>query len=131
MQRLTPRGKHTTLIQRRPNHLNCIASERQYGARASGVSAAAAASLRRLNPTLTRMDTGKPKIGTDQATTTGGTLPSDLDKFRQNENMSVVGIPPNLRKDCMLFYCPETEELARKVAALGEGNVHLGEVKWK
>ncbi|KAG1669872.1 hypothetical protein FOA52_012461 [Chlamydomonas sp. UWO 241] len=76
------------------------------------------------------METGK--IARDEAKDTAAKqAPDALNKFRQNENMSLAGIPPNLRKDCVLFYCPETEELARKVAALGEGNVHLGQMKWK
>lgn len=51
--------------------------------------------------------------------------------YRSNENVEVADILPIMRKDCVLFYCPETEALASKVAAQGEGSITLGRVSWK
>jgi len=36
-----------------------------------------------------------------------------------------------LKKDCLLFYCPEQEELARRVSEASGGKVQLGEISWK
>ena len=40
-------------------------------------------------------------------------------------------VPDLLKKDCLLFYYPDTEALARKIADVSAGNVELGEVSWK
>lgn len=46
-------------------------------------------------------------------------------------NVEASSIPPALRKDCVLFYTPETEELATKIAAQAGGSITLGRIKWK
>lgn len=51
--------------------------------------------------------------------------------FRYNINIDAAAIPHKLKKECVLFYAPETEELAHKVAALGGGSIELGSVKWR
>lgn len=45
-------------------------------------------------------------------------------------NVDLDSLPDYLKKDCILFYCKETEPLARKVAALSD-KVQLGEISWK
>ena len=51
--------------------------------------------------------------------------------FRINVNVDAATIPAQLRKDCVLFYTPDTEELANKVAAQAGGSITLGKIKWK
>lgn len=51
--------------------------------------------------------------------------------FRITENISANQFPANLRKNCVLFYTPETEELAKKIAAVGGDNITLGKIRWK
>ena len=36
-----------------------------------------------------------------------------------------------LEKPCILFYTPETEELAKKVAAVENSNITLGKIRWR
>jgi hypothetical protein len=51
------------------------------------------------------------------------------------EDFRVVGnmeaIPLALRKNCILFYAPETEELAKKIAQESDGTIRLGEIRWR
>lgn len=37
----------------------------------------------------------------------------------------------NLKKDCLLFYYPDCEGLARRIAEVSGGNVELAEISWK
>lgn len=50
--------------------------------------------------------------------------------FRINANVDELAFPSRMRKECILFYCPETEGLAKKVAAQSDSIV-LGKIKWK
>jgi len=64
----------------------------------------------------------------------GGRKPppeKSIDEYRENSNVQVDSVPEELRKDCVLFYCPETEALAREVAVRGGGNIQLGDVHWR
>ena len=45
-------------------------------------------------------------------------------------NVDLDSLPDYLKKDCILFYCKETEPLARRVAALSD-KVQLGQINWK
>jgi len=36
-----------------------------------------------------------------------------------------------LKKDCLLFYYPDCEGLARRIADVSNGNVQLAEISWK
>lgn len=45
--------------------------------------------------------------------------------------MDPAAIPPQLRKNCVLFYTNDMEDLARKVAAEANGNIELGKIRWK
>ncbi len=51
--------------------------------------------------------------------------------FRITTNVEASSIPPALRKDCILFYTPDTEELAQKVALQSGGAITLGRIKWR
>ncbi|PNW78505.1 hypothetical protein CHLRE_09g394550v5 [Chlamydomonas reinhardtii] len=51
--------------------------------------------------------------------------------FRITTNIEATQIPAALRKDCVLFYTPDTEELAQKVAQQAGGAITLGRIKWK
>lgn len=54
-----------------------------------------------------------------------------VDDFRiAAPNVGTEDIPSLLKKDCVLFYHPDTEALARKIAGAGGGRVELGEIKW-
>lgn len=53
-----------------------------------------------------------------------------IDDYRIVSNIDTSRVPEDLRKDCILFYTPDTEPLARKIAAQGE-HVVLGNIRWK
>jgi len=53
-----------------------------------------------------------------------------IDDYRIVSNIDTSKVPEDLKKDCILFYTPETEPLARKIAAQGE-HVTLGNIRWK
>lgn len=40
-------------------------------------------------------------------------------------------LPDELKRDCLLFYYPDCEQLARRVAECSEGKVELAEITWK
>lgn len=42
-----------------------------------------------------------------------------------------VQLPDELKRDCLLFYYPDCEQLARRVAECSEGKVELAEITWK
>mmetsp|Transcript_42571 Transcript_42571/g.107613 ORF Transcript_42571/g.107613 Transcript_42571/m.107613 type:complete len:412 (-) Transcript_42571:26-1261(-) len=46
-------------------------------------------------------------------------------------NVESHTIPDGLKKDCLLFYCPQQEALARKIAADSDGSVELGHISWR
>ncbi len=51
--------------------------------------------------------------------------------YREIANITAESIPDNMKKDCILFYTPDTEALARKIAEEAGGNVTLGDIRWK
>ena len=51
-------------------------------------------------------------------------------EFRTNTNVDVGQLSPMYRKSCVLFYAPETEALARKVAA-ENSNIKLAKCRWR
>jgi hypothetical protein len=53
-----------------------------------------------------------------------------IDDYRIVSNIDTSKVPEDLKKDCILFYTPDTEPLARKIAAQGE-HVVLGNIRWK
>eukprot|EP00877_Chromochloris_zofingiensis_P011837 jgi/Chrzof1/6907/Cz02g02260.t1 len=55
---------------------------------------------------------------------------SSLEDYRMVSNIDTDTIPDNLKKDCVLFYTPDTEPLARKIAQVGT-RVELGNIRWK
>lgn len=60
---------------------------------------------------------------------TSNTL-SSLDDYRVTGNIDASQIPDNMKKDCILFYSPDTEELAQKIAA-ASSKVELGRIRWR
>ena len=44
-------------------------------------------------------------------------------------NVDLESLPEYLKKECLLFYYPEQEALAKKVAQ-ASSSIQLGEVKW-
>lgn len=56
---------------------------------------------------------------------------SSVDDYRLVANITTESIPDNLKKDCILFFTPATEPLARKIAAESGGSVTLGDIRWK
>ena len=50
--------------------------------------------------------------------------------FRIIANVDLKKMPAHLRKQCVLFYAPETEALARKIAA-EDSNIELAICRWK
>lgn len=61
----------------------------------------------------------------------GTGAPLQSDDFRIAGNLEAAGIPLALRKNCVLFYAPDTEELAQKVAQESGGTITLGKIKWR
>jgi hypothetical protein len=57
-------------------------------------------------------------------------LSTSIDDYRIVNNIDASAVPEDLKKDCILFYTPETEALARKIAAEGS-HVQLGNIRWK
>ena len=45
-------------------------------------------------------------------------------------NVELQALPEYLKKECLLFYYPETEPLARQIAAKSS-NVELGNIRWR
>ena len=45
-------------------------------------------------------------------------------------NVELESFPDHLPKRCILFHYPETEQLARSIAAASSSRVELGEIKW-
>lgn len=44
---------------------------------------------------------------------------------------NLTATPSQQRKACVLFYTPDTEDLARKVAAVQGSNITLGKIRWR
>lgn len=55
---------------------------------------------------------------------------STVDDYRIVSNIDASKVPEQLKKDCILFYTPDTEPLARKIAEQGD-HVMLGNIRWK
>jgi hypothetical protein len=55
---------------------------------------------------------------------------TSIDDYRIVNNIDASAVPEDLKKDCILFYTPDTEALARKIAAEGS-HVQLGNIRWK
>uniref|UniRef100_A0A383W0Y5 ribose-phosphate diphosphokinase n=1 Tax=Tetradesmus obliquus TaxID=3088 RepID=A0A383W0Y5_TETOB len=55
---------------------------------------------------------------------------TSIDDYRIVNNIDSSAVPEELKKDCILFYTPDTEPLARKIAAEGT-HVQLGNIRWK
>ena len=53
-----------------------------------------------------------------------------LDDYRIISNIDPASLPPHLRKSCILFFAPETEELAIKIAAQNS-NIQLAKCRWR
>ena len=45
-------------------------------------------------------------------------------------NVELESFPDHLPKRCILFHYPETERLAKSIAAASGSRVELGEIKW-
>ncbi|PRW50864.1 ribose-phosphate pyrophosphokinase isoform C [Chlorella sorokiniana] len=45
-------------------------------------------------------------------------------------NVGAMEVPEELKRDCLLFYYPDCEQLARRVAECSEGKVELAEITW-
>jgi hypothetical protein len=77
---------------------------------------------------------GPPTTPSAMAVAGGTRAPSaalaSLDDYRIVSNIDASAVPEALKKDCILFYTPETEPLARKIAAQGQ-HVTLGNIRWK
>ena len=46
-------------------------------------------------------------------------------------NIDLDEFPGNLKHDCLLYYFPECEALADKIAGLVPDKVTLGKIKWR
>ncbi len=40
-------------------------------------------------------------------------------------------VPDYLKRDCLLFYYPDCEQLARRIVECSNGSVELAEIQWK
>jgi hypothetical protein len=53
------------------------------------------------------------------------------DDFRRTASSNLRVSSSGTKKACVLFYTPETEELAKKVAAVENSNITLGKIRWR
>lgn len=79
-----------------------------------------------------------PCIGTPremlEPRTNGTSVPAGRDPGGQDirliaPNVELEALPDYLKRDCLLFYYPDTEDLARQIAAQSD-RVELGNIKW-
>jgi hypothetical protein len=72
-------------------------------------------------------------MATPRLPSTDGQAPSlaSGEDYRIQANVDPAVIPQHLRKECVLFYTGDMEELAHKVAAQAGGNIELGKIRWK
>ena len=45
-------------------------------------------------------------------------------------NLELQALPEYLKKECLLFYYPDTESLAQQIASLSD-SVELGSIRWR
>uniref|UniRef100_A0A7S0YMS6 ribose-phosphate diphosphokinase n=1 Tax=Polytomella parva TaxID=51329 RepID=A0A7S0YMS6_9CHLO len=57
-------------------------------------------------------------------------VPHAGENFRIVSNVDALTIPARMKKDCVLFFSPETEDLAKEIVKNSNGNVILGKIKW-
>jgi len=69
--------------------------------------------------------------GLDQANSLTVSSLGTLDDYRIVANIDAAAVPDYLKKDCVLFYTPDTEPLARKIAGQAGSHVELGNIRWK
>ncbi|KAL4853687.1 Ribose-phosphate pyrophosphokinase 3 [Chlorella vulgaris] len=56
----------------------------------------------------------------------------DTSDYRiQAPNVTLNEVPECLKKDCLLFYYPDCEQLARRIVQCSDGTVELAEINWK
>lgn len=55
---------------------------------------------------------------------------ADTDYRQSGPNVDLQALPEYLKKDCLLFYYPETEALAQQIVA-STPNVKLGRINWR
>ena len=55
---------------------------------------------------------------------------SEKDIRLSGPNVELQALPEYLKKECLLFYYPETEPLAKQIAA-SSSNVELGSIQWR
>lgn len=93
------------------------------------------AAPQRADSIVARVASIRPRTQDGMATSNAGTnLSSAVLKsgdYRIQANVEVAKIPPALRKNCVLFYTNDMEDLAKKVAAHAGGNIELGKIRWK
>lgn len=51
--------------------------------------------------------------------------------YRITSNVTADGLPEFKKKECVLFYTPDTEPLAQKVAAVSPHKLELGKIRWR
>eukprot|EP00887_Chlorella_sp_A99_P001310 scaffold14.g1310.t1 len=57
--------------------------------------------------------------------------PSASDYRIAPPNVDLSSIPDYLKKDCLLFYYPDCEALARNIVEVSAGSVELADINWK
>lgn len=61
----------------------------------------------------------------------GSAALQSLEDYRIAGNLDMAQVPDALKKDCILFYTPDTEALAHKIAATSDSKVQLGKIRWR
>lgn len=79
---------------------------------------------------LAQAGSGTSALAAQRSVSSFGATAS-LDDFRIVENVTTADLPEALRRDCVLFYAPDTKELAEKIAETSGGAVRLGNIRWK
>lgn len=64
--------------------------------------------------------------------TAASTASAGLPNYRMVGNIDpTLFSPDKLQKDCVLFFTPDTEELASKIADVSNSRVRLGHIRWR
>ena len=82
---------------------------------------------------VSNMVTSSPNRGAAEASTSAVVHSSPdqqgIDIRLTSPNVELGALPDYLKKDCLLFYFPETEPLARRIAQ-ASSKIELGQIRW-
>ncbi len=87
--------------------------------------------------TIARVASIRPRYNMSSRPSNSGAPPqtapslASVEDYRITTNVEVSQIPQALRKNCVLFYTNDMEDLAKRVADQAGGNIELGRIRWR